>query len=356
MTAIERLQEIAHQISEGRARSETVREILSWFKASRRGYWIVSEIRSALSQANLKTEPDFESAWIDSEVQFLPTEAAAAEASQLGSAECEETIIITQQELTACTTLVSPPEYADPTHRISKLAASTRKPVSVSPETKLEKAVTQMLTNDFSQLPVMTSERDVKGMITWASIGSRLAMGKNSSVAREFMEQHQEIRSDASLFSAIRIIAEHQYVLVRGHDQKISGIVTASDLNLQFQQLAEPFLLLGEIENHVRRIISKRFAPTELESAKDLTDTERVVTSVVDLTFGEYIRLLENPERWDRLNISIDRKTFVEKLESVREIRNDVMHFDPDGIPENDLQALREFARFLQKLQSIGVI
>ena len=169
------------------------------------------------------------------------------------------------------------------------------------------------------------------------------------------MEQHHEICSDASLISAISIIAEHQYVLVRGHDQKITGIVTASDLSLQFQQLAEPFLLLGEIENHVRQVISQRFTLTELESAKDPTDTKRVVTSVADLTYGEYIRLLENQERWDKLNITVDRKTFLEKFESVRRIRNDVMHFDPDGIPENDLMTLREFARFLQRLQIINV-
>ena len=145
-------------------------------------------------------------------------------------------------------------------------------------------------------------------------------------------------------------------MLVRGHDQKITGIVTASDLNLQFQQLAEPFLLLGEIENHVRRVISQRFTPTELESAKDPTDRKRVVTSVADLTYGEYIRWLENPERWDKLNITVDRKTCMEKFESVRRIRNDVMHFDPDGIPEKDLMTLREFARFLQRLQIIDVI
>jgi len=145
-------------------------------------------------------------------------------------------------------------------------------------------------------------------------------------------------------------------VLVRGHDQKITGIVTASDLSLQFQQLAEPFLLLGEIENHVRRVISQRFTPTELESAKDPTDTKRVVTSVADLTYGEYIRLLENPERWDKLHITVDRKTCMEKFENVRRIRNDVMHFDPDGIPEKDLQAIREFARFPQRVQIIDVI
>ena len=248
-----------------------------------------------------------------------------------------------------------PPAYADPIYRIIRLAASTRKPLAVSPETRLEEAITHMLTNDFSQLPVMTRERDVKGIITWASIGSRLAMGKNLSVAREFMEQHHEIRSDASLISAIGIIAEQQYVLVRGHDQKITGIVTASDLSLQFQQMAEPFLLLGEIENHLRQVISQRFTPTELKSAKDPTDAKREVTSVADLTYGEYKRLLENPERWGKLNITVDRKTCLEKFENVRRIRNEVMHFDPDGIPEKDLQAIREFARFLQRVQIINI-
>jgi hypothetical protein len=134
-------------------------------------------------------------------------------------------------------------------------------------------------------------------------------MGKNCSVTREVMEQHQEIRSDASLVSAIGIIAEHQYVLVRGHDQKISGIVTASDLSLQFQQMAEPFLLLGEIENHLWLVISQKFTPTELKSAKDPADMKRIVSSSADLTSGEYKRLLENPERWDKLNITVDRKT-----------------------------------------------
>lgn len=266
------------------------------------------------------------------------------------------TITVTQQKRTDCSTLLAHQAYADPIYRISKLASSARKPLSVSPGATLEEAVTRMLTHDYSQLPVMTSDRDVKGVITWASIGSRLAMGKNCSLARELMEQHQEIRSDASFFSAISIIAEHQYVLVRGKDQKISGIVTASDLSLQFQLLAEPFLLLGEIENHVRRVISQRFTSAELESAKDPTDTKRVVASVADLTYGEYIRLLENPERWAKLNITVDRKTCMEKFERVRRIRNDVLHFDPDGIPEKDLMTLREFARFLQRVQAIDVI
>jgi len=40
----------------------------------------------------------------------------------------------------------------------------------------------------------------------------------------------------------------HEYVLIRAADRRICGIVTTSDLGLQFLQLGEPFLLLGEIE------------------------------------------------------------------------------------------------------------
>jgi hypothetical protein len=29
------------------------------------------------------------------------------------------------------------------------------------------------------------------------------------------------------------------------------------------------------------------------------------------------------------------------------------MHFDPDGIPDGDLEVLRDFARFLRTLQSL---
>jgi hypothetical protein len=147
---------------------------------------------------------------------------------------------------------------------------------------------------------------------------------------------------------------EHDYVLVRGSDQRIVGIVTTSDLSLQFQQMTEPFLLLGEIENHIRRLIASHFDQAELAAAKDSTAGPRQVETAADLTFGEYKRLLEEPSRWDRLGLHVDRVLFNRLLDRVREIRNDVVHFDPDGIPNDDLQVLRDFARFLRALQTIG--
>jgi hypothetical protein len=156
-----------------------------------------------------------------------------------------------------------------------------------------------------------------------------------------------------SLFDAIPRIVQHQYVLIRGSDKRITGIVTATDLSQQFQQLAEPFLLLGEIENHVRRLIGNNFSPEELQSVA--RHSERVNNHADDLTFGDYVRLLEKERRWKKINLAVDRQEFCTRLDKVREIRNDVMHFDPGGILPKDLEHLRCFENFLQRLRTIGI-
>ena len=42
-------------------------------------------------------------------------------------------------------------------------------------------------------------------------------------------------------------------------------MVTASDLSLQFQSLAEPFLLLREIELHVRQLLGDKITIADFE-------------------------------------------------------------------------------------------
>jgi hypothetical protein len=112
-------------------------------------------------------------------------------------------------------------------------------------------------------------------------------------------------------------------------------------------------LLLGEIEQHVRKLIEGKFALSELQEAKDPADAQRTVERVADLTLGEYIRLLENPNRWMKLKVNIDRTIFIEELTKVKIIRNEVMHFDPDPLGESELSTLRSFVRLLQRLDEI---
>jgi CBS domain-containing protein len=349
----EKLQEIAKQVLQGNKVSETVRTILSWnWGAERRGRWKVREIREALDRHGLDTVPNFQFAYIDGPVTFVPKVKKPPEELQ-PSEKAAEPDLASQPGAVAAEAAATH-VFGDPTYRIGKLASANRPPISVAPDAPISEAITIMLQHDFSQLPVMTSERDVKGLVTWKSIGSRFALGREGRFVREFMDHHNEMSADASLFSAINLIAQEESVLVRDSSNKISGIVTASDLTLQFGQLGEPFLVLGEIENHIRGIIDGKFTKQELEAVRDPGDSTREIHDVSDLTFGEYLRLLEDPTRWDKLNLRIDRKAFTKDLDEIRRIRNDVMHFDPDGIGEDDLATLRRFVQFLQRLRQLS--
>ena len=68
----EQLLEISQQLSEGKdPESQTVRAFLGWSGAKRRGIAVRQNIREALVELQLDTEPDFESAYIDSSLEFV---------------------------------------------------------------------------------------------------------------------------------------------------------------------------------------------------------------------------------------------------------------------------------------------
>jgi CBS domain-containing protein len=330
----DKLKAIAAQLKKGVApQRESVRSLLLWFNAERRGYNVVRRVRSALKRHGLVTSPDFEYAYIDGFVSFEKVAQAGQSADVEGGTAT-----------------------ADPTYRIGRLPSANKSPVVAKPDFTLQQAVTLMLTNDFSQLPVVTGPREVKGVISWKTIGSRLALKRPCVHVRDCMEPAHVVSIDESLLSAIATIASHDYVLVQAADKTISGIVTASDFNDQFRILAEPFLVVGEIENGVRRILHGKFTVRELEDAKAPGEDSRSIEGPSDLTFGEYIRLVESEKRWKKLRLEIDRVEFVSRLNRVREIRNDVMHFDPDGLAPEDMLFLREFAQFLKRLRDVGAV
>ena len=140
--------------------------------------------------------------------------------------------------------------------------------------------------------------------------------------------------------------------MVRGRDNTITGIVTASDLNDQFLQLAEPFLLVGEIESHIRRVIHGQFTREELVGLSNTSDNQ-AIDHIADLTFGDYCRLLEDPTRWEKLNLKFERTVFVKLLHEIRDIRNNVMHFNPDGLDPEDVRKLRNASRFFSAISTL---
>ena len=225
-----------------------------------------------------------------------------------------------------------------------------RKFISVKPDWFINQVVTLMLTHNVSQVPVMTSQWEVKGMLTWQTIAAiSVLQGNGRRHAREFLENHHEVSSDSSLFDAVPTINKYGYVLVRARlDKSVCGIVTSSDLSNEFQDRTEPFLLLSQIEGWLRSIIGQRFSQDVLKTVCH----PREVNGVSDMNFGEYRLLLQEPNRWEKLGLNIDRGVFCEQLEGINSIRNDVAHFNFRTRGE-DLDSLRGFANFLATLSKI---
>jgi CBS domain-containing protein len=345
-----RFSDLKPQLDAGETPQVTVRTILSWYGAKRRSGGTVLLIRKDLDKLSLETVPDFASPHIDTAVTIRRKPAQLGPIGSQTPVAAADTVAPTTHdavESADSTDSVAVVKQPEPAHQISRLRSANTPPVWVKPDTTVKEAITIMLARDFSQLPVMQSERDPRGIFSWKSLGSRLALGQRCIYVRECMDDHTELGPTASLYDAIPLIVKHECVLIRDTTKKIGGIVTPADLSVQFRELAEPFLLLGAIETHLRGWIALRFTIDDMRAARDPEDTEREINDVSDLTFGEYVRLLENPEKWEKLQLSIDRKTFVERLSQIRTIRNDVMHFDPDPLDPLDLEALRQFSQFL---------
>ncbi|KQQ63612.1 hypothetical protein ASF66_04515 [Pseudomonas sp. Leaf129] len=340
----EELKKLAERVTSGGPEQHTVRELLRWYRYERRGRFIVWVIQRDLKSLNICVEPNIEYAYLDGLLTFLPEQISSGELD-LEPVSTDEVDDVEESHAMLITS-----EFEDPTQRIGRLPSANARPVSVNPNATVAEAVTIMLLNDYSQLPVMQGDRSIKGVITWQSIGIKLALGRPCTLVQDCLEDAVVLQSNVSLFSAIPTIVERAFVLVRDEKGSISGIVTTTDLSLQFRQLAEPFLLLGEIEMHLRLLSDGKFSVNELTSARDPSDTSRNISSLSDLTFGEHIRLLENPARWAALGLSIDRGTFVKHVNEIRDIRNNVMHFDPDGTAPSELDKLRQFVRLLNAL------
>jgi len=366
-----KLLEVSQDITSGTERSESVRTLLSWFRAERRGRLVADDIRKALRQLGLTTKPEFRLAGIDELISFEPMlRKSGGSVSGLESDPTNDTVIpfLEGQAVDGTAAQSAQDEGADeegnfvtstvsdPTYRIGRLESANVKPVSVTSDAAITSAVTHMLANKFSQLPVLDGERNVRGKVSWRSIGARLSTGAGGSVVRDFLEPCESISMDASLFSAIDIILRDDCVLVRDNTQRIVGIVTAYDLSVQFNQRGEPFLLLSEIENHIRHVLADKFTARELLVARDPADSNREISDISDLSFGECVRLMEEPNYWGRLRLPIDRQVLTKYLHEVREIRNAVMHFEPEGVGAVELTRLRLTVAFFEQLTNMQLI
>lgn len=246
------------------------------------------------------------------------------------------------------------------TYRIDNLKSAKSGVVSVKPTNTLSEAISKMSLNDYSQLAVMTTERSLVGFISWKTIGMKKEFGSKEEYVKDFMNKNVNVvKNSANFLDSVNIILENEFVFVKDDTHRITGIVTQFDIAQQFRILSEPFIELESIESSIRKLIETRLNISAIvdflrKRTQSTAEKTRTLNGIGDLTFGEYLRVMENEELWAQLDVNLDRNVFVEKLNLVREIRNNLMHFRTTGISDEELKHLKDVSKFFRILESIS--
>ena len=350
------LQAVRRDIEAGKRRWAMVKTLLSWFGKKGRGKKVVETIQETLNETGLFTLPEFTSGSVHEYIEFK----SLAEGHPLEeSTDSDDGGDATNSDDEGRAESDGGGDGGDrlPSRRtgskfcIGMLDAANRpnEVLTITRDKTVEEATTVMMTHRYSQLPVTQDMRRIDGMISWRSMGRARASGDACEFVRDCLEPVRILGQDAPFFDAVDTITEEEVVLVRGRDRTITGIVTTSDLSREYHQKAAPFLLLGEVEDRIRILIDRNLSE-EIKQAKDPGDSGREIEEASDLTFGEYVRLLEKRKNWKKLRLGIDRKLFIGLLNDVREVRNDVMHFRPDSSEPEDLDKVRMLHSLLEQL------
>jgi len=310
----------------GKSKKMTKRDFIWLFdyceKRTSGNVWRINEF---LKNEKMTVEPNYQNGWIDDTIELKEKDKAKIKTPTVG---------ICQDEF-------------DPITRLSILEATLKTPISITKESNLEKAYHLMWKYNFSQLPVMNGERAVLGVISWKSIAKGMIAKKESNYVKDYMTNDFKIlEEDTPLFDAIKEVMQSKIVFVLDKEKKIKGPLTTADLNVQFIELIEPYLLLEQIENYIRLILHDKLILEEVLKLIKTQDSKEI-KSISDLTFGGYIVLFSNDEMWKQLNLPFDKSDFVNELHRIREIRNEVMHFSPDKTSKEELKTLRDTSMFL---------
>ncbi len=302
----------------------SVQDVLARWGAKRRGYKVVEEIEREAASLGYSFSPRLVDVPLDGQVKLV--EIAAED----DVAEGDE------------------PQLR---MKVGWIPTAFCEVVSINSSATFAEAQSLMVAHDYSQLAVFDGQRGRKGAITWESIAQARLRSAEARLADAVDWNVPQIGPEDDLLPLIGRIIEAGFALVVSSDRLVQGIVTTADLSAQFELVAKPFLVIGEVERSLRLLIDSTFEASELESEKDQRDSSRTVGSASDMTLGEQKRLLERPANYERLDTWVPRSVFVDQMTNFVRVRNEVMHFSPDPQDDDDLQAILSFQRLVEEIQ-----
>lgn len=209
----------------------------------------------------------------------------------------------------------------------------------VTEEKTVRDAQTVMLAHDYSQLPIVDGEGNLKGSISEQSIARNYYhVDEGASVldlkVTSCSDPQVTISIEQDVFEVLDLL-EQTFAVVVVDEPRPVGIITNYDTTEFFRDLSEGLILVEDIEVTLRQYIDK-VLPEEKDrqeamfnAFKHLMKNDAAEAPTFDrMSFGDYITLITNRKNWPRFEELLEsRELFRVYMDQVREIRNQLAHF-----------------------------
>ena len=326
-----------------------VRALLARWGGRARGMQLSSRIRVDLDNHGLVSQPDFMRVSLDDEVTLVAVEPDAA------AVETDEPVVIVDDappaEAVSTSFDLAPAEQPAIGLTLGNLMSVDRPAlVSVSPNATVAEALTLMLVHDYSQLPVIDGAAGCTGAVTWKSIA--YAQLKDPAASLVDATVKATVRSySEDLHHLLPLLQADDFVVVTNHRNAVTGIVTTSDVAGLYGERTRPFLLIGELDQELRQLMTT----IDLDTIRAICGKVGTKPKSYDsMTMNHYITVMRDADCWAAFGWPLDRTAFVAQLDSLRRIRNDVMHFNPDGVPGDTISKLRHVLALIRDFATPG--
>jgi len=304
----------------------TVRTLIGFWGYRGRGKNIVEVINRDLVQMRLAVEPPLDSVPLDFELSLttIPSDVRIQAAEE----QPEDHLLPLSRINSATHALKADQPPGDRGYVV--LGAS------------VAEAVTVMMRQDFSQLPVVESQaqRTVIGVFSWESFAHAGLRGIAPRIVDDALAPVTTVDLHSDLFASIAPVADKGHVVVT-YRGVLAGIVTASDLTLEFEDLTLPFLAVGRCERELKRVAASVFAEPLAAEGKALEE----------MTFGNLQHLYRR--HWNKLGWALSKDDFILWLDATRRLRNAVAHFDDrDQDRSADVEAVHRLTLWLNGVKT----
>lgn len=288
---------------------------------------------------------------------------------------------------------------------VQHLIEDKPEPVSVRRSDSAKVALALMIENDYSQLPIITEDNQVDGIVTSDSIIRALnnfdLTIKELKVLHAYQSVKKTFRSEEDLFELLDHLKNDYAAIVVDNNKHIKGIVTNYDTTGYFRRRGEDIMWIEDIESMLKEYILAYFqfgsgeidesalenAITEIDSSeskfksnfkkawdacvktKDIDEAALDCTKIEEtfaahlnpkqlpkafdkLTLYEYIEIFLNKKRWKEFEpiFQLSTESCRKMLEPIREIRNALAHFRAD-LTAQDREKLKSCKDWLARHQ-----